>query len=931
MGDGKVDPPDGEPARGHDVFISYSRADRAAVVALTRGLGDRGKRAWVDLEDIPPSAEWMAEIRAAIDSSDGYVVVVSPDLARSKVCADELEHARAAGKRVVPILVRRTDPGSVPEALAALNWIDATDGVSDATLDRVVQALEADLGHVRSHTRLLVRATEWDAHHRDRSFLLRGRDLTDAEAWLGAGQAKEPPPTATQTAFVLASRKAASRRQRTVIGAVAIALAVSLVLSVVAVIQRGAALEQKAAAEREAGRSLSRQLVVQSSALLEEDLDVAALLSIEAFRAAPTPEARTALASSAWATRLLRTTLRTEAGRVASALSPDGSTIATVGADALNLWDFATGALEASFPYEKKLRAVTFSPDGQLVAAGSGGVVPVWDVATAQLVAELPQTGWVRAVAFSPDGGTLASGGNGRTVTLWDRTTWAPILGFEQHRGFVMSIAFSPDGRTIASSDNWSKVRIWNVGDGRQLQSFRPPGWWIFDVAFSPDGRTVAAGTFDGVVWLWDVAARKLTAELRTPAGYVTSLAFRPDGHVLALGTSSGTSELWDLATLARIGTISLQSDWVRSLTYTPDAGTLVSSADDGEVALVDVGLERRVVVPGAEALGAYATTFDPAGTTVAWAGHPAHATILDLRWERILQLPIDRNEYRWLNTIAFDPSGTRVVVGGSGGPAQIWDTATGTMKGELPGSDGSLSALFGVDGSTVMTGSTRGVLGFWDAGDLRPLAEEALGGTAGLSLSLGPDGRTLTVGTGESVLTLNVPSHGQVSELTDHPGWLVASAPVGEVTAVALRLGAVVELWEVGSGRLLGLLPGGATAASVAFSPDGRLLAVGDHEGSVTLWLVATRQALARFQPGGDGEVAAVAFSPDGHLLSTGSAAAGMALWAVPDLTGDPADIVADLCTKVRRNLSRSEWEQYLPSRPYHLTCPGLDPGADA
>jgi hypothetical protein len=74
-----------EPARGHDVFVSYSRADRERVLALTRGLAARGKRAWVDLEDIPPSAEWMAEIRGAIEAADGYLVVVSPALAGSTV------------------------------------------------------------------------------------------------------------------------------------------------------------------------------------------------------------------------------------------------------------------------------------------------------------------------------------------------------------------------------------------------------------------------------------------------------------------------------------------------------------------------------------------------------------------------------------------------------------------------------------------------------------------------------------------------------------------------------------------------------------------------------------------------------------------------------------------------------------------------------
>lgn len=122
----KQEAPVPEPARGHDVFVSYSRADRDRVVELTEGLASRGERAWVDVEDIPPAAEWMIEIRRAIDAADGYLVVVSPDLAASKVCAQELDHA----KRVVPVLVRPTDPTWVPDSLAVLNWIDAPAAVA---------------------------------------------------------------------------------------------------------------------------------------------------------------------------------------------------------------------------------------------------------------------------------------------------------------------------------------------------------------------------------------------------------------------------------------------------------------------------------------------------------------------------------------------------------------------------------------------------------------------------------------------------------------------------------------------------------------------------------------------------------------------------------------------------------------------------------
>ena len=67
-----------EPAQSHDVFVSYARADREIVVELVASLDARGLRTWVDLEDIPPSAEWMGEIRAAIEAADGYLVSSPP-------------------------------------------------------------------------------------------------------------------------------------------------------------------------------------------------------------------------------------------------------------------------------------------------------------------------------------------------------------------------------------------------------------------------------------------------------------------------------------------------------------------------------------------------------------------------------------------------------------------------------------------------------------------------------------------------------------------------------------------------------------------------------------------------------------------------------------------------------------------------------------
>ena len=65
-----------------DVFISYSRKDKDFVRDLHEALAARERDTWVDWEDIPLTAEWLAEIYAGIEGADAFVFVISPDSQR---------------------------------------------------------------------------------------------------------------------------------------------------------------------------------------------------------------------------------------------------------------------------------------------------------------------------------------------------------------------------------------------------------------------------------------------------------------------------------------------------------------------------------------------------------------------------------------------------------------------------------------------------------------------------------------------------------------------------------------------------------------------------------------------------------------------------------------------------------------------------------
>src|SRR5262249_25569715 len=150
------------------------------------------------------------------------------------------------------------------------------------------EALDTDLDWVRLHTRLLVRAREWESKGRDSSLLLRGRDLVEAESELAAGAGKEPSPTPLQNEYVLAGRRAAGRRQRTMAGGVGGALVVALALAGLAIVQWRTAVKNEHTAR-------SRELAVAAQAQLDRDPELALLLSLRAEKSGRTVEADAAL------------------------------------------------------------------------------------------------------------------------------------------------------------------------------------------------------------------------------------------------------------------------------------------------------------------------------------------------------------------------------------------------------------------------------------------------------------------------------------------------------------------------------------------------------------------------------------------------------------------------------------------------------------
>ncbi len=198
----------------YDLFISYSRRDKDFVRQLWEVVTQANQKTWIDWEDIPPITDWRQEIYLGIEAANHFVFILSPHSIASEVCGEELAHALKHSKRLVPIVRQDVDFNRVHPELAKINaiYFRESDDFGSA-LQKLLTALETDLTHVRTHTRLLVRAREWENKEYDSSFLLRGSELKAAKQWLAQSSSKDPQPTALHREFIDTSQVAEMKRE----------------------------------------------------------------------------------------------------------------------------------------------------------------------------------------------------------------------------------------------------------------------------------------------------------------------------------------------------------------------------------------------------------------------------------------------------------------------------------------------------------------------------------------------------------------------------------------------------------------------------------------------------------------------------------------------------------------------------------------------
>jgi WD40 repeat protein/tRNA A-37 threonylcarbamoyl transferase component Bud32 len=426
-------------------------------------------------------------------------------------------------------------------------------------------------------------------------------------------------------------------------------------------------------------------------------------------------------------------------------------------------------------------------------------------------------------------------------------------------------------------------------------------------LSFSRDGDKLATAGGrpgkPGEVKLWDVASGRRPLPVVTGnTNVINGVALRPDGSLLATAGDDHRVRLVATADGRPRAVLTGHTGHVAAVAFSPDGQLLASAGGDRRIRLWDVGralegqgkpLLRTLSGHGGDVT---AVAFSPDGQTLASASLDETVRLWDVATGEPRH--VLRGHQGEVMTVTFSPDGRRLVSGGGPGlhrgQVRAWDPSTGKPLGVRHGLPGRvLSVSVGRSGQ-VAAGSNDGLVHVWDerassepvvfradphvvyALAFRPRADALAKAGADLLATAGGDGRVRLWHDDGGQEALRLAGLPRTEAL--------AFSPDGKAVAVCGRApgrNGEAQLWRLPSGQPWHTLIGHiGQVHALAFSPDSKQLATGGEDQTVRLYDLADPDEPRMILKGHPGRVLALAFHPGGELLASAGDSEVVWLW---------------------------------------------------
>lgn len=525
-----------------------------------------------------------------------------------------------------------------------------------------------------------------------------------------------------------------------------------------------------------------------------------------------------------------------------------------------------------------------FSADGRfLTLYHRGGGLLAWDLESQKRILHLGHDDTLMFCAFTPDSRTLVTGYSPNRVVNPGQLVFRDLKSGETNQTFATGgvphyFAFSRDGQRLAvCRESSSRVQIFDAQSGGQLRELKHSSG-VLTVAWSPDGRWLATGCLDANAYLWNADTGQQRKPLSGHRGAVAGVLFLDDDQLLVSISWDGVTRLWDTHSSRLLVSMAGGALYPKFNPQTRRLGC--HHGVWGELELYEVVLPASVRTlaesPAKPGAGLAFVDFSPDGRWLVSGGEDGvRLWNLNDSWPAA-HLPMNR-----ANTILFMPDGESIVTCAWSGLLRWPITRTAPDELQLgppqpaaptlaPPKMFVRAGLIGADAvfTTIHQGPIRG---YRSGTNFLQLASSEY--TTGIAAS--GDGKWIAAGywnnpnvrlwdaqTGRLIRQLPTQDTSLVGFTRDNH-WLVTSARDE------------YRFWDVATGepglRLL-RASAGAMWGPMAFTRDGKVMAIARSRWLVQLVEVATGRELAALEQPDARTVAWLAFNPDGRQLAVAS-----------------------------------------------------------